>query len=249
MRLSAFRLALCGASFLAVVPAAPAVGQTCEFETINYPGSAQTFAGGINQKGDVVGLYAVNISGALVGHGFLLSEGKYTAIDVPGADSTAASAINNAGQIVGSYIIGNYSKGFLLTSSGFQTIEVPGWHDVGATGINDLGEIVGSVSNGNVGHGFIIRSGVMSPVIFPGASQTILSGINNEGSIVGGYLYPGPLDFHGFRLKGGTSRPWITQRLHLRVCKPLTMKGSYWESLMHLFCPSCGKTESLTVST
>jgi len=67
-----------------------------------------TAARWINEKGEVLGLYAIannsdECYGAEVIHGFLLRDDKYIAFDVPGAISSNPLAINDDGVIVGAY--------------------------------------------------------------------------------------------------------------------------------------------------
>jgi uncharacterized membrane protein len=81
-----------------------------DFQLVDFPGLAVpcTSPRGINELGDIVGLFAnVNsIDDCYAGpplHGFLLRQGKYTAIDFPGSTSTAVIAINDDGVMVGTY--------------------------------------------------------------------------------------------------------------------------------------------------
>jgi probable HAF family extracellular repeat protein len=81
------------------------------FRTITFPsGGAFPCTGPrwINERGDIVGLYAVannsdECYGAEVLHGFLLRHDKYVPFDVPGAVSSNPLAINDDGVIVGAY--------------------------------------------------------------------------------------------------------------------------------------------------
>ena len=63
--------------------------------------------GGINESGDIVGLYCDGPPPCLIvptgTHGFLISGDEFHTIDVPGAVATAALGINARGDIVGSY--------------------------------------------------------------------------------------------------------------------------------------------------
>ena len=73
-----------------------------DITTLDVPGSDLTFAGGINDLGDVAGAY--NTSAAPnVPNGFILHEGKFVTVNVPGAASTAIDGINIIGQIAGTY--------------------------------------------------------------------------------------------------------------------------------------------------
>jgi uncharacterized membrane protein len=57
-----------------------------------------TLALGINNRGQIVGVY----SDEAIGHGFLLQKDTFTVIDAPGAVlSTAAFSINDRGQVLG----------------------------------------------------------------------------------------------------------------------------------------------------
>jgi hypothetical protein len=70
---------------------------TGKFTDINFPNGTGTEATGINDKGDLVGLY---FDSANVQHGFAkLVGGKYKSIDVKGETSAAAWSINNQRQI------------------------------------------------------------------------------------------------------------------------------------------------------
>lgn len=68
-----------------------------KFKQIDYPGSVQTEAFGINAAGDIVGRYEDTHG---VQHGFLLRNGFFTSIDSPGPN-TYAWGINSRGEIVG----------------------------------------------------------------------------------------------------------------------------------------------------
>ncbi|HEX3585003.1 MAG TPA: hypothetical protein VH024_03365 [Candidatus Angelobacter sp.] len=66
---------------------------------IDFPGATSTAAEGINDRGDIVGIYFDN-TGTL--HGFLQQNGALTTIDVPGAILAFPFEINDRGQIVAS---------------------------------------------------------------------------------------------------------------------------------------------------
>jgi probable HAF family extracellular repeat protein len=92
-------------------------------------------------------------------HGFLVSNGAFTAVDVPGTGHTEAEAINPQGDIVGFYedSSGN-SHGFLLSKGKFTTIDGPEAVQTRAFNINPRDDIVGSYidSSGN-SHGSVRR--------------------------------------------------------------------------------------------
>ena len=83
------------------------------YTTLDVPGALLTVAEGINDPGQIGGLY-VDADGNQ--HGFVLSNGVYTTIDVPGSVLTGVFSINAQGQIVGSYDdAGGVSHGFVGT--------------------------------------------------------------------------------------------------------------------------------------
>src|SRR6266446_9063 len=126
-------------SIIAVIPlfALPAVGQAdWTFTTVDFPGSTDTFARDINNRGEVIGGYALGG----VQHGFQLARGEYTTIDFPGAVATTPSGINSRGVIVGFYISAGVEHGFLLSHGTFTTIDIPESTSTAALGINDRDE-------------------------------------------------------------------------------------------------------------
>lgn len=161
------------------------------FATVDVPGGTETLAKGINDVGQIVGVFT-DPGGK--DHGFLrTSDGTFTTIDVPGATATQANGINSAGQIVGNFRdAGGKDHGFLRDSGGtFTTIDVP---DAAATfvyGINDAGQIV----EHRKGHGFLRNAdGTLTTVDVPSAlnaSDTLPQGINGSGQIVGVYIGAG----------------------------------------------------------
>src|SRR5687768_8376164 len=93
---------------------------TFTFTTIDVPGSIETVAIDMNQKGEIVGWYQTPDAKA---HGFLLSGGSFTTIDFPGAATTIVGGINNQGQITGYYEpVHGEQHGFLLNNGSFTTI-------------------------------------------------------------------------------------------------------------------------------
>ena len=70
------------------------------YTTLDVPDAAFTVAQGINNAGQIVGLYVDRDDKE---HGFVLSNGVYTTIDVPNSTATAVFSINAQGAIVGSY--------------------------------------------------------------------------------------------------------------------------------------------------
>ena|SRR6266404_5121455 len=98
------------AAILATAPLAatsPANASAFSFTQLDVPGATLTAARGINDAGQIVGIFA-NSTGT---HGFLDTGGSFTALDAPGATSTMAQAINNSAQIVGVFTSGAQALG------------------------------------------------------------------------------------------------------------------------------------------
>ena len=82
------------------------------FVAISVPGTSETQVFGINNAGQMTGLYISND----VAHGFVSdSSGSFTTIDVPGAESTQAFGVNDFGQIVGLAVIDGRNHAFIAT--------------------------------------------------------------------------------------------------------------------------------------
>jgi uncharacterized membrane protein len=157
---------------------------------LSIPGAMSVQAAGINNAGDIVGVYTTGSPGATYNHAFIYSGGIVSTITP--LDSFA-SGINDQGQIVGSLT----SQGAFLYSGGaFYPISVPGSTSTAATGINDAGEIVGFYYDQSGFHGFTDINGAYSTIDVPGAGATFAEGVNNSGQVVGYYVEGGSL--HGF---------------------------------------------------
>jgi uncharacterized membrane protein len=174
-------------------------GAAFTFATIDVPDSSSTAALGINDVGQIVGLYSGPPPSPSGQHGFVDTNGVFTPIDPPGSPQTLASDINNAGQVVGSYVSTSQSTHFAdyLDDHGVFTAfgPPPGGGFAGADGphINDAGAIVGSFNEQTdfAGRGYLYNNGVFTTINFPGATSTGVGGINDAGEIVGQYTDSG----------------------------------------------------------
>jgi uncharacterized membrane protein len=169
-----------------------------DFTTIEPPGAASTKAGGLNDRGEVVGIGYPRLDGNGGGFGFLRDRGgDYTTFVFPGTgpeSRTVAAGINNRGQIAGWSDDGVTSFGYIRDRRGnFTRIEHPdasGTSPLGSgtniTGINDRGEVVGNYAADGTVYGFLRdRRGKFTTIRPPGAAATYLTGINDRGEIVG----------------------------------------------------------------
>ena len=186
--------------------------QSYTYVQFDVPGSTYTRPSGINNGGQIVGVYSDSANGV---HGFLRSAdgATYTTIDVPGAlpGTTYANGINNLGQIVGSYRdTGGYHAYIRGADGAFTTFEIPGiGPGGGATAINDRGEIVGAVYDlGFVSQGFLRSAdgSTFTPIYVSQFSEASPTAINNNGEIVGRGIIGGSYGTrHGFLCKSAGS--------------------------------------------
>ena len=160
-----------------------------KFTAVNFPKSNGTQAEGINDNGDVVGLY---LDSAGAQHGFLKTGSKYKSIDVTGDTSAEAWGINDSGQITVFAInsLGGYDS-FLYNGKTFKKISDP---NAGTTGtiariVNNKGDVAGAYFNSDGAEvGFLRHAGKYYDVVDPKANNvTKPDGLNDTLEIVGRY--------------------------------------------------------------
>jgi probable HAF family extracellular repeat protein len=156
------------------------------YREIIVPGANETLALGLNERGDVVGVYRVNSDG---GHAFLLRRGDLFTYDVPGAVTTGFIDINDAGTIVGySAHWGENPYAFVYKQGSLRIISVPGAEYVVPRAINNSETIVGIMSEAGTGKqsSFVLaKDGALSFVEFPGAAETHVTDIRTNGEVIG----------------------------------------------------------------
>jgi VCBS repeat-containing protein len=183
-----------------VVPAGvPIVSGSYAFTSIDDPGGL-TYAKGLNDKGEVVGIY-LDANG--VTHGFIDDAGVFTTLDDPSAANipgagTIPAGITNAGEIVGTYVDANFvNHGFTDIAGVFTSFEDPlasPAHGTAVYGVNDSGDIVGGYTANNESvHGFLLDGSGFHTIDdpSPGASLNAASGLNDFGEIAGSYWVGG----------------------------------------------------------
>jgi len=78
----------------------------------DYPGSRETVARAINNRGVITGTYSNSTGGH---HGFILDEGQWATIDFPGASDTSPLGVNDNGDVVGNYFLNGRGHGFIYS--------------------------------------------------------------------------------------------------------------------------------------
>jgi hypothetical protein len=163
------------------------------FVDVNVPGARVTGPFRINDRHQIVGIYADSDDAV---HGFLWDDGRFATIDVPGATATGVLGINNREQMVGFYVdAGGAYHGFVRNRDGGITTlpQAPGAEPtMGGTqpaSINDRGQIVGLGYDARGGsRAFLLERGRFTQ--FDGtddAAYTRALDIDNRGQIVGDY--------------------------------------------------------------
>lgn len=213
-----FRLAFVSLALLAI--GAPLLcAQTTTFKPVaqfSYPGAYTTQANGIDDAGNVVGIFA--LVGDDYANGFeRFADGTLSApIIFPGSGvyTTTPTAINNLGTIAGTYATDFPSgvHGFFLANGIFTTFDFPGAYFTVIQGINDAGDFVGTyMPPDNSHHAFASIGGQLSEFTIPDATYILPSDIDNQGNIVGWYNTVETT--HAFRLRNdGTLRTERQQR-------------------------------------
>ena len=180
--------------------------RTFTFGTIDFPRGPDSEALGINDLGQIVGGYGLDlVLHNFADHGFVLKGNYFNPVNLPGAVWTPPAGINHSGQIAGTYVdSAGGEHGYELSGGIYTSIDFPGASITGATDINESGEIVGFyVDAAGMVHGFSLTAGVYSTIDVPGAALTEAYGINTTGQVVGFYNDSSGND-HGFLLADGT---------------------------------------------
>lgn len=153
------------------------------YTTIAAPGASETFAYGINDANQVVGISDGPNT-------FLFDGTNYTEVNV--LISIIKNDINNAGQIAGTTLFGagevGAFYGFLYNGSHYIIVYNIGASTI-ALGINDAGHIVGAYGEEEFTfrYGFVDDGTNYTTIDVPDSSVTLAAGINNGGQIVGFY--------------------------------------------------------------
>jgi uncharacterized membrane protein len=196
---------------------------TATMKTIG-PTNVNLCAYGINDSGEVTGVYAPSGVPAGVYDGFVLKGSKLTQViaPFPGNCVTLPMGINDAGTVIGQYQTntdctsdhGWAEVGFTWSNGVFTLIPGPaGSIDAAPWAINSTGAMVGVALNATetAAIGWLLQNGVYTTINYPGAPFTVPTAINDNGDIVG-YYCAGTYDdcnnfaspYIGFLYSGGT---------------------------------------------
>jgi len=156
-----------------------------QFVQVDVPGAAGTQAQGINNHGQVVGVYSDTGNPSVTGadlRGFLLDHGRYVRLDYPNALTSQAQNVNDRGYVSGEFQAADGTfHGYLWRHGRFRALATPG----SASGINNRGEITGPFGDIATADGYLLSGKRFTTFEAPGAQITIPRDINNRGQIVG----------------------------------------------------------------
>ncbi len=161
-----------------------------KFTAVNFPKSNGTQATGINDKGEVVGLY---LDSANLTHGFSKIGTKYTSISVKGGTNTVAWGVNNAGQIsVYTTNSAGVFDSYLMTGTKLKKIDNPGAGTASGEGTivhtpSNVGDIDGTYyDTAGTEKGWLLHKGKYYDVVDTGG-VTRADGLNDKSELVGRY--------------------------------------------------------------
>ena len=179
------------------------------YVSIQVPSAEYTQVTGINDTGEVIGVFQAN--GADQPHGFLLANGRIVKLDaLSGRKSTVPNSLNNRGEIVGTMTgKGVLRDGFIYRNGKFETLLGPAGQATTPRGINDFDVIVGNFPavqpNGveSLGPSFASADGHFINIDRPGVLATVPAAINDLGVVVGSSTIDGNV-FQGYLNSYGT---------------------------------------------
>lgn len=164
------------------------------FTQMMFPGARSTQFWGVNDAGDIVGIYRASNGSR---HGLLYSNGVFQTLDVPGGVTTFPKGINNQGKIVGYYLdaIG-IAHGFVYQSGQFTTVDYSLGVNTFLYSVNDLGDVAGGWASLDftVDQSFIYKNGKFRNSTPSFAVRALAQGINNAGFTVGVFDAGNPND-------------------------------------------------------
>jgi uncharacterized membrane protein len=172
----------------------PMAGSLGTISSVTFPGPLLTYAQGLNDAGDVVGIY---VDAQQQIHGFVLQGTTYSSLDFPGAVATEALGINNHGDIVGNYTDSKGRvHGFVRIHGYFLRVDAGFASELSINAINDSRVVAGNYSSGSTTAAFSGPLWNLQPFSYPQVSpldvedypvtfSTQANGINNSSEIVG----------------------------------------------------------------
>jgi hypothetical protein len=210
------------------------------FESIDYPGAYWTETWGINNNGDLCGIYILQRNGAW--HAWTRISGVFASFDVPGARSTTCFGLNDDGAITGNYwdFLGN-GFGYRYMGGVVKTIMAPSTKLTSTHAIDNRGNLTGWYARPNqVFSGLYWSEGVLTTFHITGTKQTRPHGINNN-NVIAGWVVDALGKFHGFTKTVKTNVikyfdvPGASATLVMDINDLNMLTGWYEDNLRHAF--------------
>lgn len=191
-------------------------------------GANESFAYGLNNRGQSVGVLNENIRTTA----FVYQNNQYQRLPGPsGTTFSFANDINDAGRIVGSYAFGNsLQHAFYYENGTYHELrtEIPRINNNGsqATDVNERGDIVGQASTAaNLNQAFLYTNNTFIELgSLPGFETSVAVAINEAGQIVGNAEHQ-----EGFGQP--TSRPFLYRNGAMIDLSTLLPANSGWSLL------------------
>jgi uncharacterized membrane protein len=165
---------------------------------VDYPGGTETYASGVNDRGDVTGRFTRDSHPP---RGYVLFANGTFSQPISNPDAYLGTAfpngINNARTLCGYFNGTNGDHGFVYSQGVFTDILVDRLNTY-VMKVNDAGHFCGYTSNG-LANAFVNLDGVLTHFSVPGSNQTWANGINNLDQVVGSYTVSGDGAIHGYR--------------------------------------------------
>ncbi|MGD0706178.1 MAG: hypothetical protein ABSA02_40640 [Trebonia sp.] len=170
-----------------------------DFQSENFPRSAQTQITGLNDDGVEVGFFSTQNKANLSDNnfGFWRSNGKYHEVNYPTKNHSAPPVnqllgINDTGTAVGFYndSAGNsHGYAYNIKTGKFKLVGLAGATSLTATAVNNHGAVAGFFTgSGGAVDGFLkLHSGKEYRFAVPGATMTQAFGVNDNDWVVGTY--------------------------------------------------------------
>ena len=184
-----------------------APGQSASIVPIAVPGSSSLSVRGLNQSGNVTGIYR---TGGFAERAFFWSNN--TALDIGSLGGTfiGGHALNNSDQVVGYSSTGGDSEfhAFVFERGGMLNLDILGSQYSSGTAINEAGQVTGEflTPDGWEYHTFLFSGGVMHDLGTLGGSFSFPTAINNAGQVVGQSSVVRDLENHAFLFSNGAMR-------------------------------------------
>lgn len=189
----------------AAAPSAAALTEAVSyhFQTIDYPGAANTALYAINARGGYVGAMKDAATGAY--HAVHGQRGRIALLDPDGPVGQAARSwaftTNALGEIGGVYIDADgHTHGFIHHPDGHvDTIDMPGAQATQVYGINDRGQFIGLYDDAaGVTHAYANFGNGFENIDLPGGQITVPLSINDSGQIAGEFVVTPDTAGYGF---------------------------------------------------